>query len=341
MKVGVYLNTAGGGVDYHKQTWVKAFAEGINTFNPEHSATLIEQHEPVAGYDYSFCFSYQGEHFKKTNKMSMLRRALQEKHVEDGKIFFMDSDVLISYQGQYTGGDKAAWSTMPSKLKETEQGLRYVRLPYGHVHHPRAKHFYKDNWQDRWNSIKKNKNITIKDYTRNLNGPILLVCNRGAEGYGGGGKPAHEWARETILELSNHTNRNFIVRFHKANVNDKSENAKKLIEWSSNDSNFNTGRITIHNPGREYPDLIQSIRDSYAVVTFASSAAAPAIIEGKHLFVTSPTCFFYEDRSGELSDIENPKKINRDNFFKRYSYSHWNLLDLRSGDFWRHVKDEI
>ena len=333
MKVGVYLNTTTGGVDYHKQIWVKAFAEGINNHNPDHSATLIEEHEPVADYEYSFCFSYQGESFRPTNKMSLLRRALQEKHVEDGKIFFMDSDVLISYQSRYETGSQ-------SKKQETELGLRYVRLPYGHVHHPRAKHFLKDNWQDRWNSIKKNKNITVKDY-ENTNGPILLVCNRGAEGYGGGGKPAHEWARETILELSNHTNRNFIVRFHKANINDKSENAKKLTEWSSNDSNFNTGRISIHNPGREYPDLIQTIRDSYAVVTFASSAAAPAIIEGRHLFVTSPTCFFYEDRSGELSDIEKPKQINRDNFFKRYTHSHWNILDLRSGDFWEHVKDEI
>ena len=333
MKIGVYLNTTTGGTDYHKQIWVKAFAEGINTFNPDHSATIISDNEPRADYDYSFCFSYQGNMFRPTNKMSLLRRALQEKHVEDGKIFFMDSDVLISYQGEHITGHQ-------SKREETEKGLRYVRIPYGHVHHPRAKHFLKDNWQDRWDSIKKNKNISVKDY-ENTDGPILLVCNRGKEGYGGAGKPAHLWARETIEELSKHTEKRFIVRFHKANSNDKSEDVKNFIAWSSNDSKFNGGRIDIHNPDREYPDLIQSIKDSYAVVTFASSAAAPAIIEGRHLFVTSPTCFFYEDRSGELSDIENPKQINRDNFFKRYSHSHWNLLDLRSGDFWRHVKDEI
>ena len=333
MKVGVYLNTTTGGVDYHKQIWVRAFAEGINTFNPDHSATLIEEHEPVADYEYSFCFSYQGAMFKPINKMSLLRRALQEKHVEDGKIFFMDSDVLISYQSQHMTGSQ-------SKKEETEKGLRYVRIPYGHVHHPRAKHFYKDNWRDRWESIKKNKNITVKDY-QNTDGPILLVCNRGKEGYGGGGKPAHIWAQETIEELSKYTDRKFIIRFHKANSNDKSGDVKDFISWSSNDSRFNGGRIDIHNPDRTYPNLLESIRNSYAVVTYASSAAAPAIIEGRHLFVTSPSCFFYEDRSGELSDIENPKKINRDNFFKRYSHSHWNILDLRSGDFWRHVKNEI
>ena len=325
MKVGVYLNTTTGGADYHKQIWVKAFAEGINSITPG-LAEVLERHTISLDYDYSFCFSYQGEVFRPTNKMSLLRRALQEKHLEDGKIFFMDSDVLISYQKEHFTGHQ-------SKREETEQGLRYVRVPFTHVHHPKAKHFYKDNWRQRWESIKTNKNITVRDY-ENIDGPILLVCNRGKEGYGGGGKPAHIWAKETIEELSKHTKRNFIVRFHSANSNDKSGNVREFLKYSFDN-------VEIQNPDREYPNLLETIRRSYAVVTFASSAAAPAIIEGRHLFVTSPTCFFYEDRSGELSDIENPKQINRDNFFKRYSHSHWNLLDLRSGDFWRHVKDEI
>ncbi len=325
MKVGVYLNTTTGGADYHKQIWVKAFAEGINSITPG-LAEVLERHTISFDYDYSFCFSYQGEVFRPTNKMSLLRRALQEKHLEDGKIFFMDSDVLISYQKEYLSGTS-------NKKEETEKGLRYVRVPYTHVHHPKAKHFYKDNWEQRWESIKTNKGITVNDY-ENIDGPILLVCNRGKEGYGGGGKPAHVWAKETIEELRKYTKRNFIVRFHSANSNDKSGDVKEFEKFSGNN-------IEIQNPGRAYPNLLETIRRSYAVVTFASSAAAPAIIEGRHLFVTSPTCFFYEDRSGELSDIENPKQINRDNFFKRYSHSHWNLLDLRSGDFWRHVKDEI
>ena len=325
MKVGVYLNTTTGGADYHKQIWVKAFAEGINSITPG-LAEVLERHTISLDYDYSFCFSYQGEVYRENNKMSLLRRALQEKHLEDGKIFFMDSDVLISYQGQHMQGNQ-------SKKQETELGLRYVRVPYTHVHHPKAKHFYKDNWRQRWESIKTNKNITVRDY-ENIDGPILLVCNRGKEGYGGGGKPAHIWAKETIEELSKHTKRNFIVRFHSANSNDKSGNVREFLKYSFDN-------VEIQNPDREYPNLLETIRRSYAVVTFASSAAAPAIIEGRHLFVTSPTCFFYEDRSGELSDIENPKQINRDNFFKRYSHSHWNLLDLRGGDFWRHVKDEI
>ena len=153
MKVGVYLNTTTGGADYHKQIWVKAFAEGINSITPG-LAEVLERHTISLDYDYSFCFSYQGEVFRPTNKMSLLRRALQEKHLEDGKIFFMDSDVLISYQKEHFTGHQ-------SKREETEQGLRYVRVPFTHVHHPKAKHFYKDNWEQRWESIKTNKGITL------------------------------------------------------------------------------------------------------------------------------------------------------------------------------------
>lgn len=335
MKVGVYLNTTTGGADYHKQAWVKGFAQGIRAMQSvDYQVDVTDSKKIMPGYDYSFCFSYQSDHYKKTSPMALLRRELIDFHAEDGKIFFMDSDVLISYQKeQFTGSQ--------SKLRETEQGLRYVRVPLGHVHHPHAKHFYKDGWEDRWLEIKKNKGIEVKEYENDPNKPILLVCNRGTEGYGGGGIAAWQWARDTIEELIKHTKRKIIVRFHIANQNDKLEDARKITDFLRDRADLNAGQVSIHTPGKTYPNLLQSIRDSYAVVTYASSAAAPAIIEGRHLFVTSPTCFFYEESAGDLSNIETPKTINRDNFFKRYSHSHWNLLDLRSGDFWRHVKDEI
>ena len=68
MKVGVYLNTTTGGADYHKQIWVQAFAEGINSVTPG-LAEVLERHSVSFDYDYSFCFSYQGEVFRPTNKM--------------------------------------------------------------------------------------------------------------------------------------------------------------------------------------------------------------------------------------------------------------------------------
>ena len=59
--------------------------------------TLIEEYNTSQTMSIHFVLVIKAM-FKPTNKMSLLRRPLQEKHIEDGKIFFMDPDVLISYQ---------------------------------------------------------------------------------------------------------------------------------------------------------------------------------------------------------------------------------------------------
>ena len=144
MKVGVYLNTTTGGADYHKQIWVKAFAEGINNITPG-LAEVLDRQSVSFDYDYSFCFSYQSEVYRRNNKMSLLRRALQEKHVEDGKIFFMDSDVLISYQGQYEGGNKTYELMFDNNCPKQ----------FKCVYNPNSKEPNIDNVMDSLNSIGK------------------------------------------------------------------------------------------------------------------------------------------------------------------------------------------
>ena len=99
----------------------------------------------------------------------------------------------------------------------------------------------------------------------NNNNPILLVCNRGAEGYGGGGKNASQWAKETIEQLTEYTERHFVVRFHKANTHDKTGDVKRFSEWIKEDPKLKD-RVVIHNPDRNAPDLIKSIRDSYVLL---------------------------------------------------------------------------
>ena len=48
---------------------------------------------------------------------------------------------------------------------------------------------------------------------------------------------------------------------------------------------------------------------------FTSSSGAPAIIEGKALFVTHPTGYLNTYERGKLEDIENPNyDLDRDKF---------------------------
>ena len=64
-------------------------------------------------------------------------------------------------------------------------------------------------------------------------------------------------------------------------------------------------------------------------VLWSSSSAAPAICEGKPLYIKSKNCFFYNMNSGDIKDIENPKiKDNRQEWFLNYAATHHNLKDL-------------
>ena len=163
--------------------------------------------------------------------------------------------------------------------------------------------------------------------------------NRGSEGYSGEQKNAAEYAIETTNTLRQYTDRPIIIRMHRAKGNFGVEDFNKLYAWSTSGQINN---VLIHSKMREYPPLIEAIRNSYAVVTFASSSACPAVVEGKPIFISSPNCYFYDMNAGQLSDIEKPNlNLDREKFFIRYANTHFNHYDLSSGYYWDIVKDMI
>ena len=101
--------------------------------------------------------------------------------------------------------------------------------------------------------------------------------------------------------------------------------------------------ITIQSKANgDYPDIVPVIKNAYAVCTWSSSSATPAICEGKPLYVKSKNCFFYDMNSGDLKDIENPNiKDNRDKWFANYAATHYSLKDLNTGYYFSKVKNLI
>jgi hypothetical protein len=326
--VAIYYKTTS---DNYKAEWCKAFEQGINVHNnewktiPVYNGNLVES-------DYAFCFNFQPLNaLDKPN--TTLRRRVIDKY--EPKIFYLDGDVLISYDHN---GDKdktkILFNTMGNKL--------FVRPVFGHVwpssggkwlmsHNPDSK---------RWEKIKNDRNIIVKDYDIKKGDYILINLNRGSEGYSGEQKNAAEYAIETTNILRQYTDRPIIIRMHRATGMFGVQDFNKLYAWSTSGQIKN---VKIQSKQlREYPDLFEVIRNSYAVVTFASSSACPAIIEGKPVFVSSPNCYFYDMNAGQLSDIEKPNlNLDRENFFLRYANTHFNLYDFSSGYYWDIVKNMI
>ena len=223
----------------------------------------------------------------------------------------------------------------------TLENKRWTRLPYSNIYaNQGAKYFENEFMEDalsRWEEMKELKNIDVKPY--NGKGEyILITCNRGTEGYSAEKKNATEYAIETIEEIRQYSKRPIIVRFHRV-ISDTQEQDFKVLSKYIEDKQDITIQSKANN---NYPDIIPVIKNAYAVCTWSSSSATPAICEGKPLYIKSKNCFFYNMNSGDIKDIEDPKvEDKRDKWFANYAATHYNLKDLNTGYYFRKVKNLI
>ena len=312
--IGVYTSTttAAG----YKADLVKAFAKGVGKLaNDNWRAELVPDTEVKNGYSHVFCFNYQREMPRKTERAGLkLRRHLIERYEPPGKIWYFDSNVLVSYE----------------KMRQHIHGS-FVRIAYGKVF-PNETNYFNDNPKpDKWENMKTACGIDVKPYTK-TGRKIYICCNRGSGGYSGHGVNAADWAIETAKTLRKYTDRFIVVRTHSGMGYPTAEDDIKRLYQAKNDIKD----FDVHSPRNNYPDLIKEIQDSYAVVVFTSSSGAPAIIEGKALFVTHPTGYLTPMNAGKLEDIENPNyDLDRDKFLHGLGESHWTLHQIEKGDYFR------
>ena len=248
-----------------------------------------------------------------------LRISVFDKHKEDGKIWFFDSDVLVAYSKHHQHDDET-----------------YVRIAYSKIYPNVARYFNENSDDKRWNKMAQIKDIKLKDYDGSGD-QIYICCNRGSAGYSGLGVNAADWAIETATKLRQYTDRNIVIRQHKSSGYPQyMSDFQKLSKFASDNKN-----ITIHSPKFNFPELISEIKKSYAVVVFTSSAGAPAIIEGKPLYVFNETSHLAPMNCGDLNTIEKPNIPDRQQWLNDLGYAHWSLNEIRNGEYWTRVKDQI
>ena len=327
-EIAIYARTCAAGS--YKELWPKAFYQGLQHHTDWKSYYITNR--KLTDAEYAWCFAYQVKGDIKQSDTSH-RRQIIDKYEPTGKIFFLDSDVLISYDGFELDKPRIKAMTLANK--------RWTRQPYSSIYaNQGAKYFEKEfieGVMNRWEEIKKHKNIEVKPY--NGKGEhILITCNRGTEGYSAEKKNATEYAIETIEEIRQYSKRPIIVRFHRV-ISDTQEQDFKVLSKYIEDKQDITIQSKANN---NYPDIIPVIKNAYAVCTWSSSSAAPAICEGKPLYIKSKNCFFYDMNSGDIKDIEDPKiKDNRHKWFLNYAATHHSLKDLSSGCFFGNVKNLI
>ena len=120
--IAVYANTCALGS--YKELWPKAFYQGLQHHAPEWQSTYVTNRKLNAA-EYAWCFAYQVKGDIKQSDTSH-RRQIIDKYEPTGKIFFLDSDVLISYDGFELDKPRIKAMTLANK--------RWTRQPYSSIY---------------------------------------------------------------------------------------------------------------------------------------------------------------------------------------------------------------
>lgn len=184
----------------------------------------------------------------------------------------------------------------------------------------------------RWQSVSKDLGLTIKDYR--TTGTHILLCMQRNGGWSMGNLDNQEWALRTIQAIRQHSDRPIVVRLHPGD-----KETKRIVKAGGPlcRLKFDYSVILSQND-----NLMDDLRNCWAVVNQNSSPVVGGAIEGYPVFVTDPVnsqC--REIASTDFSTIENPVLPDRQAWVERLSMFHWKFDELKSGQCWAHMRQFI
>ena len=214
----------------------------------------------------------------------------------------------------------------------TDNPLHYLRYSFNGIFPNTGIYCDTDIKPDRWKKISKDLKIELKEYR--TSGNHILICMQRNGGWSMGGMDNQVWLINTINEIRKHSSRPIVVRLHPGD-----KETKRIFKAGPPlcKIKFDYGiRLSHHE------NLLDDLKDCWAVVNHNSSPVVGAAIEGVPIFVTDPLrsqCA--EVANTDLSQIENPLMPDRQKWVERLSMFHWNFDELKSGECWQHMRKYI
>ena len=209
---------------------------------------------------------------------------------------------------------------------DTFNPMHYLRFSLDGVFPTTGNYFTDRVDPNRWKSISKNLNISLKDWRND--GKHILICLQRNGGWSMKGLDVMMWLQQIILKIHQNSDRKIVVRAHPGD-----KRAKQYLR-------INHPNVKISKNVRLTDDLDKC----WAVVTYNSSPGVAAAIEGVPVFVTDTTpqtSQAFDVANTNIADIENPMMFERQQWIEKLSMSHWNFNELSSGEAWATMRDYI
>jgi hypothetical protein len=178
---------------------------------------------------------------------------------------------------------------------------------------------------ERWNKIKQDLKISIKDYR--TTGNHILICLQRNGGWSMGKQTVVEWTKDVVQQLRQFTDRPIVLRAHPG---DK-QSRVYLKQLATLPVTISANKL-----------LQDDLKGCWAVVNHNSSPVVAAAIEGYPVFVTDPErsqC--KEIANTNLALIETPNLPDRLPWLQRLAMSHWKFTEVNSGEAWAHMRQFV
>ena len=204
---------------------------------------------------------------------------------------------------------------------------RYLRYSFDGVFPTTGYYFDRDVDPARWQKISRNLNLSLKPWR--ITGDHILICTQRNGGWSMRGLDVMQWLDQTIHAIRQYSRkRPIIVRTHPGD-----KKARQYLRINHKNVYLSTKQ-----------NLIEDLQGAWATVVYNSSPSVASLIEGVPAFLTDPQpqhSQSFDVANISLSDIENPKLPERQQWMEKLSMCHWNFDELRSGEAWQFFKKYV
>ena len=163
---------------------------------------------------------------------------------------------------------------------------------------------------DRWEAL----GVPLKPWK--TDGKYIILCGQKTHDAAIGNIVPRVWAQQVIKQIQEITNRPVIFRPHPMDPSQKRQ---------------------IGVPHDEHHSLEEALRDAYCVVSYNSNSLVESIVNGVPAFALGPGSMVEGVCNKDLSQIENPQRLDRQQWAYNLSYTQWSIDEMRQGLPWAHL----
>lgn len=209
---------------------------------------------------------------------------------------------------------------------DKSNSLHYLRYSFDGVFPTTGFYFDRDIDPTRWQQISKDLNLELKPWRSN--GNHILLCLQRNGGWSMQGLNSVAWMDQTIMNIRKYSNRPIIIRTHPGD-----KKTKGILKIKHRN-------VFLSTKEKLTDDLI----GAWATVVYNSSPSVASAIEGVPVFLTDPqprNSQSFDIANTDISNIENPTLLDRQQWVEKISMCHWKFDELKSGAAWNFFKRYI